>query len=257
MTHRTTFAPEEVQFYATAAYPCSYMPGRIARSQVAVPSALLHTQAYSQLVHKGFRRSGEFIYRPHCDHCHACTSMRVPVAEFSPSRSQKRAWSRHSNLVASLSRPYFSETHFALYQRYQKSRHAGGGMDHDDVDQYKEFLVSTQVDSWLVEFCEPDNGANPGQLKMVSIIDRLQDGLSAVYTFFEPEEGQAYGTYNVLWQIFHAKFLDLPFVYLGYWIQDCQKMAYKAKFQPNEMLMNGVWTNPDPKVNQDPQYFIK
>jgi arginine-tRNA-protein transferase len=257
VTHRTTFAPEKIQFYATAAYPCSYMPGRIARSQVAVPSTLLHTQAYSQLVQKGFRRSGEFIYRPHCDHCQACTSIRVPVAGFSPSRSQKRAWARHCNLVVQLSRPFFSEAHFALYQRYQKARHTGGGMDHDDVEQYNEFLVSTQVNSWLIEFREPANGDNPGQLKMVSIIDRLHDGLSAVYTFFEPDEGQAYGTFNVLWQIAHAKFLELPFVYLGYWIHYCQKMDYKLKFKPNELLINGMWTKPDPKAIQNLSYFIK
>jgi arginine-tRNA-protein transferase len=243
VTHRTSFAPERIQFYATAAYPCSYVPGRIARSQVAVPSSLIHTQTYGQLVHKGFRRSGEFIYRPHCDHCQACTSIRVPVAEFTPNRSQKRAWSRHAGLVTQLRRPHFSDEHFALYQRYQKSRHAGGGMDHDDMEQYIEFLVSTHVDSWLLEFREPTGSADPGRLRMVSIIDQLQDGLSAVYTFFEPEARQAFGTFNVLWQIAHAKSLDLPFVYLGYWIQDCQKMAYKLLFTPNELLLNGVWTS--------------
>lgn len=116
-------------------------------------------------------------------------------------------------------------------------------MDHDDVEQYNDFLVNTRVDSWLVEFFEPVNGASPGHLKMVSIIDRLHDGLSAVYTFFDPDEGQSYGTFNVLWQIAHARFLELPFVYLGYWIQDCQKMDYKLKFRPNELLLSGKWTS--------------
>jgi arginine-tRNA-protein transferase len=115
-------------------------------------------------------------------------------------------------------------------------------MDHDNMEQYIEFLVSTHVDSWLVEFREPTTSATPGQLRMVSIIDQLQDGLSAVYTYFEPEARQAFGTFNVLWQITHAKSLDLPFVYLGYWIQDCQKMAYKLRFTPNELLLNDVWT---------------
>jgi arginine-tRNA-protein transferase len=251
VTHRTIFEPEKIQFYVTAAYPCSYMPGRIARSQVAVPSSLLQTQAYAQLVQIGFRRSGEFIYRPHCDHCQACTSIRVPVPEFSPSRSQKRAFTRHGKLVTTLSRPFTSEEHFALYQRYQKTRHTGGGMDHDDIGQYIEFLVSTHVDSWLIEFREPASSADAGRLKMVSIIDRLQDGLSAVYTFFEPEEGQAYGTFNVLWQIAHARSLELPYVYLGYWIQDCQKMAYKLKFKPNELLTNGGWTSSHHQTSQD------
>lgn len=245
MTHRTSFAPEKIQFYATAAYPCSYVPSRIARSQVAVPSTVIHTQTYGELVHQGFRRSGEFIYRPHCDHCQACTSIRVLTNEFTPNRSQKRAWSRHAGLVTQLSRPHFSDEHFALYQRYQKSRHAGGGMDHDDSEQYIEFLVSTRVNSWLVEFREPTENADLGQLRMVSVIDLLQDGISAVYTFFDPDDRQAFGTFNVLWQIAHAKSLSLPFVYLGYWIKDCQKMTYKRRFTPHELLLNGIWTNSD------------
>lgn len=221
------------------------MPGRIARSQVAVPSSLLQTQTYGELVHKGFRRSGEFIYRPHCDHCQACTSIRVPVTQFVPSRSQRRAWLRHNGLDTQVSEPFFSEEHFALYQRYQKVRHTGGGMDHDDVAQYIEFLVSTRVNSWMLEFREPATNADAGKLKMVSIIDRLTDGLSAVYTFFEPEESRAFGTFNVLWQIAYARSLGLPFVYLGYWIQDCQKMAYKLNFKPNELLVGGAWTRSD------------
>jgi arginine-tRNA-protein transferase len=252
VTHRTIFEPEKIQLYVTATYPCSYMPGRIARSQVAVPSSLLHTQAYAQLVQKGFRRSGEFIYRPHCDHCQACTSIRVPVADFSPSRSQRRALTRHGNLVTTISQPFSSEEHFALYQRYQKTRHTGGGMDHDDIGQYIEFLVSTHVNSSLIEFREPAGSADAGRLKMVSIIDRLRDGLSAVYTFFDPEAGQAYGTFNVLWQISHARALGLPYVYLGYWIQDCKKMAYKLKFRPNELLINSAWTRTQPLAGHDP-----
>jgi arginine-tRNA-protein transferase len=249
VTHRTTFAPETIQFYATAAYPCSYMPGRIARSQVAVPSTLLQTQTYGELIHKGFRRSGEFIYRPHCDHCQACISIRVPVIKFSPTRSQRRAWLRHEDLVTTIAEPCFSDEHFALYQRYQKTRHTGGGMDHDDVAQYIEFLVNTRVNSWLIEFREPTSSPDAGKLRMVSIIDKLPDGLSAVYTFFEPENNRAYGTFNVLWQIAYAKSLELPFVYLGYWIQDCQKMDYKLNFKPNELLRSGVWT-PSKKSSQ-------
>jgi leucyl-tRNA---protein transferase len=237
------------------------MPGRIARSQVAVPSTLLQAQTYGELIHKGFRRSGEFIYRPHCDHCQACISIRVPVAKFSPSRSQKRAWLRHNNLVTTINAPCFSDEHFSLYQRYQKTRHTGGGMDHDDVAQYIEFLVNTRVNSWLIEFREPAASPDAGKLRMISIIDKLQDGLSAVYTFFEPEGHRAYGTFNVLWQIECAKSMGLPFVYLGYWIQHCQKMDYKLNFKPNELLLNGVWTQSDCIHRPDPsaksKNFIK
>jgi arginine-tRNA-protein transferase len=152
---------------------------------------------------------------------------------------------QHKDLIPQLGETFFSEEHFALYQRYQKTRHTGGGMDHDDVAQYIEFLVSTRVDSWLLEFREPASSSDAGRLKMVSIVDRLQDGLSAVYTFFEPEDNCAYGSFNVLWQIACAKSLKLPYLYLGYWIQDCQKMAYKLNFKPNELLINGAWTQPE------------
>jgi arginine-tRNA-protein transferase len=245
VTHRTTFAPETLQFYTTAAYVCSYLPGRIARSQVAVGGKNMPDQAYSLLVQHGFRRSGEFIYRPHCDHCQACTSIRIPVESFKSSRSQRRAWNKHHTLVTQIKPASFSDEHYALYQRYQKARHAGGGMDHDDVEQYIDFLVSTRVNSWLVEFREGPDSPLAGQLRMLSIIDRLDDGLSAVYTFFEPEVGQSFGVYNVLWQIAYTQALGLPYLYLGYWIEQSQKMSYKRRFQPSELLLNDVWTRSD------------
>lgn len=166
--------------------------------------------------------------------------MRVPVAEFRPDRSQRRALRQHANLCAHLSKPHFSEEHYALYHRYQKAKHAEGGMDHDDVAQYIEFLVNTRVDSYMVEFREVEaNGAT--KLRMVSIIDLLSDGLSAVYTFYEPIDGHSFGTYNVLWQIGHATSLGLGYVYLGYWIKTCRKMSYKIRFQPSELLTDEHW----------------
>ena len=241
MTHRITLPLSKIQFYATAAYPCSYVGGRIARSQVAAPSEHIDAQIYSDLVQKGFRRSGAFVYRPHCDYCQACTSIRVLASEFRPNRSQRRAQAQHQDLTVHVSEPRFSEEHYALYQRYQKSRHSGGGMDDDDVAQYIEFLVNTQVTSFMVEFREAGSKGVNNALRMVSIIDQLNDGLSAVYTFYEPLPRQNFGTYNVLWQIKRAQTLGLNHVYLGYWIETCRKMSYKTRFKPCELLKDTQW----------------
>ena len=234
-----------LHFYLTAPYACSYLPGRLARSQVATPSFLISSPIYAELVQHGFRRSGIFTYRPHCDTCCACIPVRIAASLFTPSRTQRRAWKHHHNLATSLHELQDQEEYFALYQRYQKARHPDGEMGNDSREQYRNFLLQSHVDSMLVEF------RHEGVLCMVSIIDILEDGLSSVYTFYEPDIAYtSFGTYNVLWQIELCSKLKLDYLYLGYWIEGSRKMVYKANFRPLQGLVQGAWlTLPGRKEN--------
>jgi arginyl-tRNA--protein-N-Asp/Glu arginylyltransferase len=234
--HSTEPPLQRIHFYLTAQYDCSYLPDQRARSQVATPTHLIDGHAYSALIRAGFRRSGQFSYRPRCEHCQACVPVRVDVARFVPNRTQRRCLKRNQHLSARFLPLDFKDEHYALYRTYLGSRHAGGGMDRDGPEQYTQFLLSSNVDSILVEFRDGDT------LVMVSVIDQIDDGLSAVYTFFDPaNEKMSPGVYSVLWQIELAKRLDLPYLYLGYWIEASRKMAYKKQYPPLEGLLDGHW----------------
>ncbi|MEN9843545.1 MAG: hypothetical protein RLZZ612_1374 [Pseudomonadota bacterium] len=228
---------KQIQFYLTASYPCSYLPDRKARSQVASPSYKVDTQGYAYLMTLGFRRSGLFTYRPFCDNCQSCIPIRIVTHEFESNRSQRRAKVKHQNLHAELMRPAFQQAHYELFMRYQSERHPDGAMNQDSIEQYTQFLIKSQVDSYLIEFTDPADQS----IKMVMLVDLVENGLSAVYTFYEPEPRNSYGTYAVLWAIDFAKQRQLSYLYLGYWIKESQKMNYKNRFTPNEVYRGGAW----------------
>jgi leucyl-tRNA---protein transferase len=232
-------ASATLSLYATAEYPCSYLDGKTARSQVATPVSHIDADIYSELVKQGFRRSGDITYRPYCNHCNACVPARIPVNDFDPNRSQQRAWRRHEQLVAKEKPLVLNHEHFDLYQLYLSQRHPNGGMDKDTVENYQQFLLTTHVNTRLIEFSENN------KVVMVSIVDVLNDGLSSVYTFFRPDQtsGQksSFGIYNILWQIVLCRTLGLPYLYLGYWVKGSPKMDYKANFKPLEGLKNYEW----------------
>lgn len=233
---------QKLQFYVTTAYSCGYLPNKFAQSLIAAPQHLVTTDIFSGLIQQGFRRSGKFVYRPHCENCRECTPVRVVVDNFNPSRSQKRAFKQHQNLTATIMPVAFHEEHYQLYTAYQQTRHFDELKETDtnkpdhDIEQYQSFLCQSNVETVLVEFKEHE------QLKMVSVIDIVHDGISAVYTFYDTTDAKAsYGTYNVMWQAAWVKSLNLPFLYLGYWIKESRKMAYKENYKPLEKLIDGEW----------------
>jgi arginyl-tRNA--protein-N-Asp/Glu arginylyltransferase len=242
MANLHDFPIKSLQFYATSPYTCSYLPNIEARSQVVTPAQLITTEVYDKLILAGFRRSGHFTYRPYCDNCKACIASRVNVHDFLPTRSQRRAFKKHQGLTAKILPLQFATEHFELYQQYLASRHSVDDQSTtssniaDDEEQYRQFIIQSHIESYLVEFREGST------LRMVSVVDQVKDGISSVYTFFDTSVEQAsFGTYGVLWQIQYAKEIKLPYVYLGYYIEQSRKMSYKLQYQPLEGLVDGKW----------------
>jgi leucyl-tRNA---protein transferase len=234
---------QKLQFYVTTPYPCGYIEKNLAQSLIASPHHLVNAEIYSSLISQGFRRSGKFAYRPHCEHCNKCIPVRIVLNQFTPTRSQKRAYKQHGDLTANILPLSYHQTHFKLYTEYQALRHS---TEHEltqtnpdgEVEQYKQFLCQSNVESLLIEFKDALN-----QVKMVCVVDIVNNGISAVYTFYDAKaQKSSYGTYAIMWLIDWSKSLDLPYLYLGYWIEESQKMAYKEKFNIQEKLIDGEWT---------------
>lgn len=228
--------PEHIKIYLSAPHECPYLSSETASSLIIDPNMKIDRDALTFFTLNGFRRSGDVIYRPHCPQCNACVSVRIPVAEFRPNRSQMRTVKRNRDLRVEAEPARYDDAHFNLYLRYQRSRHPDSEMCDPDPEQYRRFLVNDRHETWFYEMYD---GAD---LAAVAVCDRLNDGLSAIYTFFAPEQaGRSLGTYAIMHQMEEAKNLGLDFVYLGYWISECQKMSYKTNFKPIQGLINGTW----------------
>lgn len=231
-----------LQLFLTSEYNCSYLPKRQARNLVADP-LMIDNRIYTQLADLGFRRSGGHVYRPHCHGCQACLSLRIPVGYFRPNRSQRRTWKKNQALQSRCLPVRFEADHYHLFERYVKWRHPDGGMDDTTAESYLSFIQAPWSKTYLYEL------RLESTLLAVAVTDRLDNGLSAVYTFFDPsEQTRGLGTYAILWQIEEAKRLGLTWLYLGYWLKNCAKMSYKKNFYPHEIFVDGRWIA---QVNND------
>ena len=228
----------ELKFYATPEHDCSYIDDRIATTLFADPAANIDALAYSRLSAMGFRRSGNHIYRPHCQSCSACVAVRVPVHQFKMKRSQKRIWNKNQDLVCRETPPAASAEYFNLYRRYINQRHNDGDMYPADKEQFRSFLAEGREETVFYEIRLQE------KLIAVAVADKLRDGLSAIYTFFDPDYAtRSPGVFAILWQIEQAKKLNLHYLYLGYWIKQCQKMNYKIDYKPLELFIKDHWVS--------------
>ena len=227
----------ELRFFTTPAHDCSYLEGREAITLFADPLANIDKKLYSALSEVGFRRSGTHIYRPYCQSCSACIPVRIPVNTFERSRRHRRIWNRNSDITVTRHAPALNDEYFELYERYINVRHSDGDMYPADIDQFRSFLVEGRPEAVFFEFRD-----EASVLVAVSVVDELMDGLSAIYTFFDPvDTRRSLGVFAVLWLIEHGRIEQFSHIYLGYWIKQCQKMSYKMDYKPLEMFVNNHW----------------
>ena len=230
----------ELRFFTTPAHDCSYLEGKQAITLFADPLARIDKDLYSVLSSVGFRRSGGHIYRPHCQTCSACIPVRIPVQQFSLRRRFKRVMKKNEDLEVTQCIPLLTDEYFDLYRRYITERHADGDMYPPTRDQFESFLVDGRPEASFYEFRASD------ELLGIAVVDELNDGLSAIYSFFDPDlEARALGVNIILWLVSEARRRGLEHVYLGYWIKQCQKMSYKMDYKPLEIYVNNHWVGVD------------
>ena len=232
-----TSSMRDLKVYTTYPHSCSYLDDQEATTLFVDPRQNVDKLLYSNLSLLGFRRSGSHLYRPHCTHCEACVPARIPVAQFKPKRAQRRTWNRNQDLFVSRSEHIQDDEAFNLYRRYIELRHADGDMYPPDREQYESFLNNAWDCTHYYRFYDE------ATLVGLAVVDELQDGLSAIYTFFDPAaDKRSLGSFAILWQIERARELGLEYLYLGYWIRGCRKMAYKSAYRPLELYVKSRWT---------------
>lgn len=226
----------ELRYLVTPPHTCSYLDNRFATTLFVDPHAQVDNATFSTLAQLGFRRSGEHLYRPHCAGCRECIAVRIPVGDFRPSRSQRRNLKKNQDLRIEWVAAGFEPAHFELYRRYMRARHPGSSMDSPDPTNYQCMLRSAWSESRIMEMYQDD------ELVGAAITDQMSDGLSAVYTFFDPKlNDRGLGVFSILKQVEAARHVGRSYVYLGYWIRDCDKMAYKQRYRPLEYFNGQSW----------------
>ncbi len=233
MRHTLPIAP---QFYVTAPQPCPYLAGRMERKLFTALQGDRASELNDTLSKQGFRRSQNVLYRPSCAECSACMSARINVSKFAPSRSQRRVTKKAAHLVRRATSPWATEEQYDLFRKYLDGRHATGGMADMDMFEFAAMVEESPIRSRMFEY------TNAAKLTAVCLTDILDDGLSMVYSFFEPDQEKlSLGTYLILDHIRIARELGMPYVYLGYWVPGSPKMDYKAKFKGLEVHRGGAW----------------
>ena len=232
----------ELRFFLTTEQSCSYLPEQTSQSVCLDPAQPVDDHLLGQLTQRGFRRSGQLVYQPHCPACSACIPVRIPVQAFTPDRNQTRTLKRGQQLQVTEQTPALTDEYYLLYQNYINTRHADGSMFPPSPAQFQDFLAQRADFARFFEF------RLEGRLLAVAVSDQLPDGLSAVYSFYDPQDRYfSLGRQTILWQIGHARQLGLPWLYLGYWIRDSQKMRYKTGYQPMEFYLDGRWQQQKPQ----------